>query len=309
MSDSKLVAANPAAKARTAILAEMTPETQKVAKLCDECLTKAGAVDVLCRYRVGQHISKVLKQSATNEATFGVYAIEQIADFIGENPTTLHNLKQVAEAFSEEFIKEWSSRPNSKGKCLTISHFVHAAMPKSAKERETMLARAIANGWSSRELLQEINATGSAANTRKGGRLPGRPANPISGIHELTKIALRFNRYETKIAGKFVFEPIQDYDAESVTPALDKKLAEADEEFGKLAESVDDARKQLGVCRERVTEVLAKKTTEATEDEPAPAKPKAAKPKAKPAQVGKKPSANGKKPPQAAKRKPQPAHA
>lgn len=299
MAEARLVSAGD--KARSAMLTEMPPELQKVALQLDACLAKEVGVSVICRYRMGQHVRKVLLGGEKNESTYGTYAIEHLADYVGMNTTYLYGLKGVAEAFpSEAFVQEWSQKVNNKGDYLGIMHFVAVAQIKSAKERETWLARAHTNSWSSRELALQINASGTPKeNTSHGGRLPGRPANPISGLHAFTQLTNKFNRYEDKIANKYIFKPIQEFDVESVTLALQKKLEESSEALTQMEEYLAAAKKSIEACMTRVEKVLKDKESKATEDE-APA------PKPKPAAKAAKASSNGKpKPAQAGRKKPQ----
>lgn len=298
MSESKLVK-TPADKARLELWSQMTPETQKVADSCDQLFAKSQGVSIVYLYQVGVYVSRVLKTNEKNESTYGTKAIKQIADYTRKTETFLYNLKNIALAFEESFVREWSPKMNSEGVCLSLNHWGILAQLKNATEREGWLKKAIANNWSSKELADHINASGTAkrAAPRSGGRTPNRPTSPLLGLHKVEMMANTFVNYTEKNA-KFIFDAIDTIDPGSVTEALGKKLEETDEALAGLEKDVVEARDHIKKNKARVEKVLAQKEKAATEDEG-----EAPKAKAKPAQAGKKPSGNG-KPAQAGKKKP-----
>ncbi len=298
MSESKLVK-TPADKARMEIWSKMTPETQKVAEHCEQLFAKSQAVSVVYLYQVGVHVCRMLKVGEKNESTYGTNAIQHVADYTNKTINLLYTLKNIALAFEEAYVREWSPKTNRNGDCLSINHWGLLAQLKNATEREGWLKKAIHNSWSSKELQDHINASGVGKQSpgTSSGRTPNRPANPLLGLHKLTMMANTFINYEENNS-KFIFDVIDTLDASSVTDALAKKLEEADEALDNLEKDITAARKHIEKNQARVAKVLEQKEKAATEDQD-----KAPKPKVKPVLSGKKPSGNG-KPAQAGKKKP-----
>ena len=102
-------------------------------------LAKASADEIRTRHRIGEIIVEV--QSQTDK--YGSRSVDQLADALSCDRTTLYRAAQVARAFDRQAIAHWSQ--------LSWSHLVVVSTVDDEAMRAELLDRAMA-GLSVREL-------------------------------------------------------------------------------------------------------------------------------------------------------------
>jgi hypothetical protein len=101
-----------------------------------------------------------------HDTAYGDRAVENAADHLGLDPSTIRDYAAVVDAWSDEakFLKEASAKDKFL-KPLSWSHFVEVAQVKDGRVRRSLLTSARKEGWSVRELKKAIRERTSGANT------------------------------------------------------------------------------------------------------------------------------------------------
>ena len=263
MSDEKITSTAIAAveKKRLQIYKAMPIALQEVASEFEAKLGRGARSVVLLQYDMGARMTDIIK----DEATYGSFAVQQLADYLNVpgGTTTLYNLRNLAQEFDRNYVKDWSAKPMANGRFLELAHWIALMRIKERKDQEKMLVRVLKNSMSANDLEKEIRAGSvKTKNARQGGRKPSRPSSAIAGLQKTFSMAQQLNRYE-EVAEKDVFDVITEMPADEVTPALKERLEKTIKTLGETEEKAGAMKSRAEECLERVERVLSEKYEEA----------------------------------------------
>ncbi len=261
---SKTDVASPVEKRRSQLLAEMTSATREVAKEFHGKLGTAARGVILVHYDVGKRVSDMV----ANEDTYGMNAVNQIAEFLSCQPMYLYSMKNVAEAFDRKFVESKTMKPMADGSFLTKQHWIEISKLTSASDREKMLKRTFANSLSSSDIEKEIQAGGSGktkAHSRSGGKKPKSPTSAVAGLQKVFGLTQQWSNY-MDVAEDAVFEAIDKMAPDSLNDAMLDRLKKTEEAAETLKEKADGFVKHVRKNIERVERVLKQRPAEANGD-------------------------------------------
>jgi len=271
-------ALSPVEKKRAAVLKEMTPKGQSLAKTFDRKIQTAAKGLVTIEYDMGAQ----LVDAGVHEAEYGSNIVEQLAaylDFPG-GATALYQLKNFALEFDRGTVVKEVAKTMTNGRPLRTGHFLQLVRLKSTKDQLAMLTRIRAECLSVNQLEEEIRARFERKNSRSGGRKPQKPSSPAAGLQKLFSGAQKLDNF-LGICEENVFEPLEEAAPETIDEAVVDKFDKAQQQLESLLADGNKALERMKPVRARLGNVLKKKKTTTAEKKATPKK-KAA-PKKKPA--------------------------
>jgi len=276
----------PVEKARAKLLTQMTPATREVAQEFLTSTVRTATGVVMFHYNLGQRIAQVVN----DEATFGDSAVELLAGYLGikGGPTYLYALRNFAETFDKEYVKQNTSNLMANGDTLSVAHWLNLTKLSEEAARTNMLKRVFAESMSSKDLDAEIKAgmAGNRKNTRQGGRNPKVPSNPLIGLHSICQMGVKIVRFEP-VANSSVFDALDALSPDHVTADVLKRTQSALEQLDETLEKMHHMQKRLQGNVKRLQSIrngpraIADKTEDKAETGAKPAAPKQAMAKMK----------------------------
>lgn len=287
MSDATLV---PVGKSRAALLKGMTPETRAIAEKFEGKMTQAAVGLTVLAWQLGNYVNTMMH----DEGTYGEKGVDDLAKFLNiddHGTQTLLNYGVFAATFDQETVKQKSAIAFPSGKHLTVQHWLMLTRLKDVKDRNTLLAKTLKEGWSARDLEAAVRAgvagAGRTAKQAAGrGRNPKVPKNLIVGLQKFGEIGNKFVRFGA--AGGSIFDlldelPSNEVDDNTITRAeatlknVTDVITTAEGVKAKLEHGIE----RLKELRETSAAAPAEGYDEAAQAETPKAKPAAAKKKLK----------------------------
>jgi len=263
MSDNTTAVA-PIDKKRLAIFKDMTEATQEVARDFEGKLSKGATGLVMIQYDVGSRLADII----ADEGTYGAGAVKQLSLYLGipGGETTLYNLRNFAQEFDKEFVRQWTSKSMAGGGHLAMAHWFQIMKLKSKEKQEKLLNRTLKESWSANDLEKEVRAGsgGKTKNVRGGGRKPQTPTSPMAGLQKAFSVAQQLNRLEPVLL-ESVFDKIDSLEPDKVTDTLLEKLETTRDQVAETQETSGEMLTHLEKNIKRVTKILEKQKAAAEE--------------------------------------------
>jgi hypothetical protein len=245
----------PTDKKKREMLEKMLPELRVVALALDEKVRVLQTGNVMIRYDIGAMIAGVM----ANEKTYGLGAVETLAAYRNESPTTLYALKDFAKTFpNRDYVRDWTNRPMANGDFLTEKHWMVICRFARPAERERHLKKALDNNLSANDLLVALHAMGGSKNVRSGGRKPAAPATPLGGLQRFGSLAQSLCNYEDEY-GDGIFGAIDDMAPDAVNEVLFARLAATKQLTVRTRQAIAVAEERIDKNLSRVEEILKDK--------------------------------------------------
>jgi hypothetical protein len=256
--------------ARASLLKEMAPATREVAEKYESTLGKSNKIKVGAAYELGLAVAEITE----DEDKYGKNAIVLLAEYLNipGGPAMLYRFKKFSENFAAEFVATWAGRLNSKGKELSLAHWLCFADIEDEEKRQEAVFDALNRSLSVAELELETKKDGSdsAAATRAvRGRKIKLPTSPLSALKRHQIIFKKAAKYSAAFMKSSLpqFSKITD---EKTKEACKDVLVEYTGQLDELVEHI-----------QKVKEELVEKLNEFTEGKPAAAVAKRGRPRKK----------------------------
>lgn len=210
-------------KARDAILADMAPVTREAALEGAERLRAGHKVMVLLQYHVGAIVGRIFDSEDLDE-TQKREELRKLAAYWNQphyNPSTLYDLRNVADAFTYEFVQSQMEERMANGASLTWSHFKELQKIGDEKRQLAVLKKIRQNCWSANELALELQGKKEAAIQRSGGRKPMLPKTPNAMLQKMNLSAQQTDNFLTAM-----FEPLESVFLQLPADEFDNRFVE-----------------------------------------------------------------------------------
>lgn len=192
-------------KARQEIYKGMDKVTQEAALEGAKKLQAGFQIALLVQYDLGVLVNSVFEAAHLNDAQ-RKQEIKQLSVYWSQpslTSTTLYDLRNVATAFTREFVKsQWEERL-ANGQYLTWSHFRELQKISLEKRQLSILKQVRQHGWSANELALELQGKQEATVKRSGGRKPALPKTPVAMLQKIFTTVQLADNYLTAM-----FEPL-----------------------------------------------------------------------------------------------------
>jgi hypothetical protein len=145
--------------------------------------------DVLGRYKIACRI-----RGLRDAAKYGSGAIQKFAKFIGWSETTAGDYAALATTWpdAEKFAK-LAAKPNKNGIPLSWSHFIELMREENGKRRQSLMTKALNEGWTVAKLAEERKSDPSessdddtaknpTAEIAGGAKGPTVTLNPVNAV-------------------------------------------------------------------------------------------------------------------------------
>jgi len=123
----------------------------KRTKQIREGFSRIENADIMGRQILAAQIEAFIEETEK----YGEKYVEDLAEVVGKDPSTLYAYAKVARGWTREEI-ECLLRPDEKGSPLTWSHFIKAARVVDRDLRDQLLREAKENRWSCRKFGEEV---------------------------------------------------------------------------------------------------------------------------------------------------------
>lgn len=163
------------------VLMQMEEPTQRLAVARRKELEKTGTTILQSEYRFGMKLAAVVE----NSSRYGDSAIEQLASYLNETPSTLYTLINMVQTFSLDEILAEMQKVCDDGSLLNVSHFKELSRVSTKRERKTLLNRARRENLSAQDVRREIAASSAKSGRRNSGRSMAAPTSPKAGIRQM----------------------------------------------------------------------------------------------------------------------------
>jgi hypothetical protein len=213
-------------------------------KTIGELLFKAGTRDTKLRYHIGTQVLDAM----TDDDKYGKSAVKYIAEQVGCTAANLYAHADVADAWSSAEFDELAVRKNSKSEGLPLSftHFIIIAQVEDSGLRPKLIADALEEGDSVRELRKRIDALKSAEEAPAAVRAL-RPKDALRRLVSSSNSLVEKAESDIETLGT----------VKDVTPELVEQVETARKSYAKARELIE----QLD---ERCTALLTKGAAEKT---------------------------------------------
>ena len=108
---------------------------------------------ILSFYELGKRL-KAVRDEVEKRAggRYGVHAIETIEEYFGWDEGYIRRALALAEAFTDEEIKEYAGQRTEDGEPVSVGHLLILARVAGREQRRELLARTVAEGWRREDL-------------------------------------------------------------------------------------------------------------------------------------------------------------
>jgi len=120
-------------------LYKMDVQLQNVAVEIQKTLIESNARSIMDYYKVGNLVKHVIQ----HPDIFGQGALRQLSQYLNIAQAYLGSLARWAEMFDEDTVREYSSKPTSGNRVITLSHWLAISEIANAEARQKMLERII----------------------------------------------------------------------------------------------------------------------------------------------------------------------
>lgn len=229
---------------RSLLWRSMSPATQKVAEELQDRLRAGAQGVVLIYYDIGKRVAEV----CANEATYGSGAVAQLAAWLNirGGAATLYSIKNFAERFDRDYVRQVCSQPMANGEYLTLAHWLRLSTVENPRIQEKLLQKTLRESLSAQSLEMEIRALGAnRLSNRKGpGRPVSVPSNPMVGLYKLESTAHTFVNLLPAIV-KGAVEPLEAAEPDSLNEAVLQRLRETDTRLSEVIEQASQMRQRI----------------------------------------------------------------
>jgi hypothetical protein len=256
-------------KQREVVFSDMDEVTQEAAKDGVQKLQAGCQVALLISYDLGAIVNRIFTAEHLNEAQ-QKQEVKKLAAYWNQpslGPTTLYDLRNVADAFERNFIKEQSEERLSNGGYLSWSHFKELQKVSTEKRQLTLLKQIRRHSWSANELAFELQGKKDADVKRSGGRKPALPKTPNAMLQKLFASIQQSDNYVQAVSeplgGIFMEMPAGDVDEQFV-----ENIENALTRMGEAGTHLKDTEKKLKAVQKRAVSMLKKSAAEAEKASP-----------------------------------------
>lgn len=257
MADTDLTAVE---KRRSQLLAEMTPATKEIAQEFHELLGTAARGVMLVHFDFGCRIAAMVAE----EDTYGMNAVNQLAEFLNVPSQYLYQMKNVAESFDRKYVEAMTLKPMKDGNYLTKQHWIHLTQIQTQGDRDKMLKRVLRESLSANDLEKEIQA-GSGGKTRPhsraGGKKPAKPSSPFAGLQKVFGLSQQWKNF-ADVADESVFDAIDEMAPDNINEDTLTKLQTTEAAAVKVQEKAVDMVERIRKNIVRVQKVLKSRPKE-----------------------------------------------
>lgn len=253
-------------KQRDAIFTDMDEVTQSAATEGIQKLQAGYQVALLVQYDLGAIVNRIFNAEHLNEAQQR-QEVKKLAAFWNQpnlGPSTLYDLRNVADAFERSFIKEQSEERLSNGGYLSWSHFKELQKVGTEKRQLALLKQIRRHSWSANELALELQGKKEADVKRSGGRRPTLPKTPNAMLQKLFTSVQQADNYvqavSEPLSGVFLEIPAGEVNSQFVEN-IDAALTRMVEAGTHLKET----EQKLQAVKKRAVEILEKTPVEDVE--------------------------------------------
>lgn len=239
-------------KKKQELLDSMTGITKDIAAKIEQKMMSAGKVGVMLYHDIGSLIDLIYKSEDLADSAKRS-EMQKLADYFGKdsfNLTQLTDYRNVAIAFTREYLVQQVEQPMSDGRLLTFSHFHQLQKVSNESRREALLAKVRKQSLSARDLQAEIASKGEAEIKRNGGRKPGIPKSPNAMLQKLINSTQQTGNYLQEMLEPFV-AAVNEIEADAFDDAF---LQNIDDALAKIEET----EKQLKSTGEKLKKTKAK---------------------------------------------------
>jgi hypothetical protein len=238
---------------RNAILKDLDPELQEVAKNVKDKVCRANRGLLLIAHEVGSLLLEVkAKKGLSDDDT-----VEKIAVYSGVNggQRTLESWICLADVFDLPFLKKEMAVPMNSGNLLSLSHFIQLSTIAREKHAD-FLKRIRKESLSVADLSTAIETEGLRSVKKPGGgRKPKRPTSPVTGLHELAKRTVNLSKYAAMLTGD-VFPKIADMPPDMVDGRFLEQIEAAQAATANMMKALRPMLKGLEEGKARVQRIL-----------------------------------------------------
>lgn len=232
------------------LLAEMPDALREVRTEILQEFTQLSESNIWGQWRIGRLVQQVIG----DERRYGEFAIQSLAATMPEvvNENDLLECRKLAQAYTEESLKNLLDRRTAGGKRITYNHLKYLAGVKPA-DRKTLLTRVFKEDLSVRDLAAAIQE--KLGQRSRGGRRPQMPKTIGSGLSQMMKFASVFSSRRT-LWEKAVFARIEKASPEDIRPALLNMIREAQQQLGQSLHDEQLLLRNLEQAEARVVRVI-----------------------------------------------------
>jgi hypothetical protein len=235
----------------------MTDDLQQVALDFENKLKKRARMQCLVEWDMGSKVREIIEE----EAHYGSNAVQQLADYLGKQATTVYNWRNFAEAFDRQFVDTTSAEPMSNGEYLDTKHFYVMMKVTDGRKQRKLWNQVKQLSWSANQLEAEVGATAETKNDRSGGRKPQRPVSPSAGLESIRKDAQKVENLIPMICEASCDE-IDEMSPDAVDEMLFEALTKARDTVAKMHDAAGVLLDRFDANIERVERVLEAKDAE-----------------------------------------------
>lgn len=254
MSTKLAKAKNPLVAERRKVYDAMTPALQHVADHCKELLSTTATAEILNRYDLGKHIQEV----TTEEGKYSPEAVKELSVYLGVTREELYQLRDLATAYSRDFIEQWTKREMAGGGHLHLMHWMLAKQLATSELIEKALKKVLADNISVRDFrdMLQRGQLGNKKHTRAGGRTHTRPSSVVGGLNKLESLNKSLFQYCGDPVLEGILEPLEELSSDTVTEIVVDKIRETEEQMDETLEKLQEVRGALHTQRERAEQIL-----------------------------------------------------
>jgi hypothetical protein len=159
---------------RERIYREAPAALQKKIDWLQKWFDKEARDSIKRHYELGQAFKEIHDDATKYQGkTYGIHAVDQIKDYFGWDEGVIYNCMRMVQNFTKEEIDELCAMRMPNGQRLYYSHLLTFLMVADKVKRRQLIERAVAENWTSRQLVYEAAPELAPKKPMKGGR--GRP--------------------------------------------------------------------------------------------------------------------------------------
>lgn len=250
---------------RDELLEDMAEVTRNAAIEGGKKLQAGHQVAVMISYDLGTIINSVYNAEELDDSRKR-QEIKKLAAYWNQpnlGPTTLYDLRNVAIAFTRDFVKAQIDEKMTDGGCLTWSHFKELQKTNSEKRQLALLKQIRKNCWSANELAMELQGKKEAEIKRGGGRPPTLPKTPNAMLQKLFSSVQLTDNYLSAVSDPLdgIFMEMSPDDVDSIfLDNIDAALVR----MGEAQQHLKDTAVKLKKVRVRTVTVLKNQASSAS---------------------------------------------
>jgi hypothetical protein len=244
-----------AAAEREKILQKMNPACRKKLEEIESLLRKEVDHMLRSHYELGLQVKELYDDAKKNNGkVYGKNAIGGICKLLNWDDGLIRAALRFVNTYSQEDLERLCSARLPKGQPLTWSH-VRALVPlDKAAERQELLDRTVAEGWTCNQLALEIKRMGDGPAGDGRGRPPRLPKDFDGAVAQQQESAERWDRLYDRVWAKEDRSLVTQAAKLSEDEVTEERLHQARELAWQLRRVAEQAAKQAEKAEEVVQE-------------------------------------------------------